>query len=130
MENNEKKRYSVSVAGVPLNIITDESKDFLDSTAEELSAEIKAITSHSFTISKLDAAILCALDAKGEVAKSASRIRELEAQLTVLEMDMQSLREQHDALLDRCSPSKPFSPSEAEEKRRSIEQFLDRKVNE
>ncbi len=123
MDNYTKKRYSVTVAGVSLNILTEESEDFVRKTADELSAEIRMITNHVFNASKLDAAILCALDAKGEAAKAESRLAELQAKLDVMELDAQNMRVELDALRDRCAPSKP------NENLKSIESFLERKVN-
>ena len=119
---NTKKRYSVTVAGVPLNIITDESEEFLKKTADELSTNIKAITSHSFCVAKMDAAILCALDAMGEADKAAAKIRELESELDVLRFDLENLRIELEAAREK-------SASDANEKRKNIESFLDRRVN-
>lgn len=127
MENNTKKRYSVNIAGIPLNIITEESEDLVNKTAQELSARIRAITNHSFCVSKLDAAILCALDSLAEANKSGCKVRALEAQLAVLEMDMENLRTELDDLKDKTAPSKPFEQNG--EKIKSIENFLDRKIN-
>ena len=111
--SNTKTRYSVTVAGVPLSILTDESEEFLTRTADDLSAQIKMITSHSFCISKLDAAILCALDALGEKAKVDAKVRELEAELSVLRMEAENT-------------SKSDS---ANENKKNMESFLERKIN-
>ena len=129
MENNMKKRYSVTVAGIELNLLTEESEDFLRKTADGLSSRIKEITRASFSVSKLDAAILCALDSLGEAEKSAEKIRSLEAEIAVLEMDTQNMREELDSLRDRFSPSKPLDRTGVDDKRKNIESFLDKKIN-
>lgn len=130
MENNTKKRYSVTVAGVPLTLITDESEEFLNKLADSLSAQINAITNRTFCVSKLDAAILCALDAMGEGDKAAAKVRTLEAQISVLQMDLQSLREELDGMRDGNAPSKPIPDNRtSEEKVRDLEKFLDSKFS-
>ena len=130
MENSTKKRYSVTVAGVPLNLITDESEEFLAKLADNLSSQINAITNQSFCVSKLDAAILCALDAMGEGDKAAAKVRTLEAQISVLQMDLQSIREELDSLRDDNAPSKPLPDKRtSEEKVKDLEKFLDSKFS-
>lgn len=130
MENSTKKRYSVTVAGVPLNLITDESEEFLAKLADNLSSQINAITNQSFCVSKLDAAILCALDAMGEGDKAAAKVRTLEAQISVLQMDLQSIREELDSLRDDNAPSKPMPDKRtSEEKVKDLEKFLDSKFS-
>lgn len=130
MENSTKKRYSVTVSGVPLNLITDESEEFLAKLADNLSSQINAITNQSFCVSKLDAAILCALDAMGEGDKAAAKVRTLEAQISVLQMDLQSIREELDSLRDDNAPSKPMPDKRtSEEKVKDLEKFLDSKFS-
>jgi len=102
-----KNRYTVSVAGIPLSLVTAEEKDFLQALAARLSDEIAAITSHSYYTTKLDAALLCALDAMGEKQKADERIRALEA----------ALAERGEAVHENA------------EKLKSLERFLDSKVN-
>lgn len=128
MENNTKKRYSINVAGIPLNLVTEESEEFLTKIAGTLSDEISAITSRSFCVSKMDAAILCALDALGESDKATAKARELEAELAVVRMDLENMREELDSLRDRTAPSKPVADNRtSDEKVRDLEKFLDKK---
>ena len=126
---NSKNHFSVEVCGVPLNIVTDESEEFLFETAEKLSDQISYITKNMFCVSKLDAAILCALDSMGEADKAKEQIRTLEAKLSVLEMDLANLREETDSLRDRVSPSKPNDYVEANDKMKSLESFLGGRIN-
>ena len=50
MENNAKKRISLDIAGVSLNIVTDESEEFVQKIAETLSSRINRMRSSSFMI--------------------------------------------------------------------------------
>ena len=130
MENNTKKRYSVTVSGIQLNLITEESEDFLQNLADRLSENINAITSHSYSVSKIDAAILCALDAMGEADKSTAKAAELESELSVLRLDVQNLREELDRIRDNRAPSKPMPDTRtSDEKVKELEKFLGEKFS-
>ena len=130
MENNTKKRYSVTVAGVTLSLITEESREFLSGIADSLTEQIGAIMNHSFCVSKIDAAILCALDALGEATKANEKVRRLEAELAALGADSQSMREELDSIRDSRAPSKPAPDSRtSDEKVRDLEKFLDSKFS-
>ncbi|MBR4000351.1 MAG: cell division protein ZapA [Clostridia bacterium] len=98
MDNNTKKRIPVEIAGTPLTIVTDEPEEFVKLLASQLDRRITSLTKNSFRISQLDAALLCALDAMGDKFKYEKRIRTLEAQAQVYEMDLENLRGEIDAL--------------------------------
>lgn len=98
MDNNTKKRVSLEIGTTPLNIVTDEPEEFVRLLASQLDRRISSLTKNSFRISQLDAALLCALDAMGDKFKSEKRIRTLEAQAQVYEVDISNLRAEIDAL--------------------------------
>lgn len=98
MDNNTKKRVPLDIAGTPLTIVTDEPEEFVKLLAAQLDRRISALTKNSFRISQLDAALLCALDAMGDKFKSEKRIRTLEAQAQVYEVEIENLRAEIDAL--------------------------------
>lgn len=130
MDNITKKRYSVTVSGVPLTIITEESAEFVNKIADTLTSRINLITNHSFCVSKLDAAILCALDAIGEADKNDAKLKALEAELSLLRLDAQDMREQLDRLSDNKAPSKPLDNRTSEEKVKDLENFLGKKFSD
>ena len=98
MDNNTKKRVPLDIAGTPITIVTDEPEEFVKLLAAQLDRRISALTKNSFRISQLDAALLCALDAMGDKFKSEKRIRTLEAQAQVYEVELENLRAEIDAL--------------------------------
>lgn len=98
MDNTTKKRVPVEIAGTSLTIVTDEPEEFVKLLASQLDRRITSLTKNSFRISQLDAALLCALDAMGDKFKYEKRIRTLEAQAQVYEMDLGNLRSEIDEL--------------------------------
>lgn len=113
MENN-KKKITVEIIGDSLTLITDESDDFVRDVAMRLNRRMTDLTRNNFRISKYDAALLCSLDAMGEKIKGEKRIRTLESQLSVAQLEIKKLKEQLES-----APSQPVqeAPSPAEEKK-------------
>ena len=91
----EKKKYSVKIADVDMNIITDEREDIVMRLVSLLDSEIKGITSQSRNYSKIDAAILVALDHASNRLKAEKRVRNLEAQIALYDANLRRMREEN-----------------------------------
>ncbi len=90
----EKRRYELEIADVEMAIISDEREDFVTRLANELDAGIRDLMKHNKRCSKLDAAILCALDYSSDKAKAEKRVRNLEAQVALYDANIRRLREE------------------------------------
>lgn len=80
-----KQSYNIELAGVNLNIATEDGADFVEATVAELEAAVQNMLRVGKNFSKLDAALLCALDYCGELRKAEAKIRNLNAQIEILE---------------------------------------------
>ena len=89
-----KERYNVEIAGVSLTLISDEPEDFVNSTVEKIDERVNDMIVRNKRCSKLDAALLCALDYCGEYQKAERRIRNLEAQISLYDANLKRLREE------------------------------------
>ena len=105
MENNSKKRITIEIAGVSLNIVTDENEEFVQKIAETLDDRIAKMRKNSFTISVLDAALLCALENISDRFAAEKQIRSLQAQLSLCEMNMRNLRDEITVLKEQARAS-------------------------
>ena len=85
MEQSQKRRISVNICGTELSLMTDEPEAFVDSVTEQLNE-------NNFRISQNDAAILCAIDYLCDKLKAERRIKNLEAQLSIYEMNIKKIR--------------------------------------
>ncbi len=90
----EKKRYELEIADVEMAIISDEREDFVMRLANELDSGIRYLLRHNKRCSKLDAAILCALDYASDKLKAEKRVRNLEAQVALYDANIRRLREE------------------------------------
>ncbi len=102
MENNTKKRISLDIAGISLNIVTDESEEFVKKIADTLNDRINRMRKSSFQISVLDAALLCAIENVSDRLTAEKHIRSLEAQLSLCEMNIRNLRDENNALREEA----------------------------
>lgn len=94
MEKMQKRKITVDIAGLTLTLITDESDSFVDAVVSQVN-ERMAAASHSIrSSSRMDAALLCAIDAYGEKLRADKRIRNLEAQISLYEVDLRTAREE------------------------------------
>ena len=66
----EKKKYEVVIADVEMAILSDEREDFVMRLVGDLDQKIRKITLSSKRCSKMDAALLVALDTAGEKLKA------------------------------------------------------------
>ena len=94
MEKTQKRKITVDIAGLTLTLITDECDSFVDAVVAMVN-ERMASASHTIrSSSRMDAALLCAIDACGEKLRAEKRIRNLEAQISLYEVDLRTVREE------------------------------------
>ena len=90
----EKRKISVQIAGNPITIVTDEPDEFVKLLTDTVTSRIEETTKNSFRISTLDAALLLTLDYLGDKLKAESRIRTLESQISLYELNLKNAREE------------------------------------
>ena len=91
----DKRQYEVEIAGVEMAILSDEREEFVMRLVRDLDEKIRQITSASRNCSKMDAALLVALDVSSEKTKAEKRIRNLEAQIGLYDANLRRLREEN-----------------------------------
>ena len=89
-----KERYNVEISDIHLTIVSDEPEEFVMSTVEKINERVNDLIVRNKRCSKLDAALLCALDYCGEYAKAERRIRNLEAQISLYDANLKRMREE------------------------------------
>ena len=105
-----KERYNIKITDIQLTILSDEPEEFVYSTVTQLNDRISDLCVRNKRCSKLDAALLCALDSTGEKIKADKKIKNLEAQISLYEATNKRLREEIEAL--RKSASAPIAAAE------------------
>lgn len=109
----EKRKISVQIAGNPITIVTDEPDEFVKLLTDTVSARIEETTKNSFRISTLDAALLLNLDFLGDKLKAESKIRTLESQISLYELNLKNARDDLEKMKNAASaPSETTENSE------------------
>ena len=90
----EKRKISVQIAGNPITIVTDAPDEFVTLLTDTVTSRIEETTKNSFRISTLDAALLLTLDFLGDKLKAESKIRTLESQISLYELNLKNAREE------------------------------------
>ena len=91
----EKKKYEVKIADVDMKIISDEREEIVMRLVSQLDEQITAITKQSRNFSKIDAAILVALDHASNRLKAEKRVRNLEAQIALYDANLRRMRDEN-----------------------------------
>lgn len=108
----EKKKYDVVIADVEMAILSDEREDFVMRLVNDLDQKIREITLSSKRCSKMDAALLVALDTNSERLKAEKRIRNLEAQIGLYDANLRRLREENAKLKETMLSGKTVQASD------------------
>lgn len=92
MESKAKNRYTVSIAGIKLTLLSDEPQETVNSIAKQLDTRMSEMMKANIRISNLDAAMLCSIDYLSLLLKSAKYCRDCEAKINVQENTIERLR--------------------------------------
>ena len=111
----DKKKYEVKIADIDMKIISDEKEDVVLRLVSQLDSQITEITKQSRNCSKIDAAILVALDHASNRAKAEKRVRNLEAQIALYDANLRRMREENVKMKNAMLGNAPVSESVVEE---------------
>ena len=104
MEENTKKKIEFTVAGIPMSLVTAESAAFVGAVVKSLDEKMSALL-RNMKRSQLDAAMLCAMDFCADKIKAENHVRNLEAQVSLYEVNMRRLKEDVASLKARLGES-------------------------
>ncbi len=146
MEQHTKRKIRIEIAGVNLMLVTDEDDTFVENVAAQVNEKMEAILRGGIRsgTSTMDAALLCAIDSVGDRLKAEKRVRNLEAQLSLYEVNMRNMKEElekyqsapvaeanatpdNDGFAKLSQTLRENGGSEAEDKIRTLEKYLDSK---
>lgn len=76
-----KKRYTITVAGYKMNVISDDSSEEIRETVAALDRSVRTFCARTRSLPLTEAAMLAGLDAYAEKRRAQKRVRELEFEL-------------------------------------------------
>ena len=90
-----KKKYTITVAGVQMNVVAEESPEAVEALVGMVDRKMREIGN---ACPKSEAALLCALDYCSEKIKAQRKIKALESRLSVAEMTVEELEAENEQL--------------------------------
>ncbi len=98
MENNAKKKVMIKIGGAPFTLITDETDTFVTAVEKNVNEKMWELTKGTYRVSRTDAALLCAVDFCSDMLKAEKKVMNLEAQVSLYDVNIRRLREELIAL--------------------------------
>jgi cell division protein ZapA (FtsZ GTPase activity inhibitor) len=92
------QRYTITVAGIQMNVVTEESPEAVEAVVGIIDRKIREIHLQSNRCSKTEAALLCALDYCSDKIKAQRKVKKLEAQMAEYELRIAELEEELEKL--------------------------------
>ncbi len=98
-----KKKFTITIADTEMNIITDESPEFVDEIVGILDRKIREINTASRRCSRNEAALLCALDYCSDKIKMQRRVRGFDAEMALKNAQINHLMAENEKLRQKLS---------------------------
>lgn len=93
-----KQKYTITIAGTEMNVITEESPEFVDEIVGVLDRKIREINMTCRRCSKNEAALLCALDYCSDKMKMQKKIRTYDAETAMRNAQINRLTAENEKL--------------------------------
>jgi cell division protein ZapA (FtsZ GTPase activity inhibitor) len=98
MEEIMKQKYTLSIADMQINVVTEASRESVDKIVGMLDRKMREIILTSKKCPKNEAALLCALDYCSERIKSQRKLKALEAKLAMTEATLEEVLAENEEL--------------------------------
>ena len=108
-----KERFNINISGTSFTIVSDDGAELVRKAEAAVISDVDRVLRQNKNISKLDAMAIVALDYCSERMKSEAKIRNLEAQIEILEANMHRKAEASkaddvsEALVEKPEADKP-----------------------
>lgn len=93
-----KQKFTITIADTEMNVITEESPEFVDEIVGILDRKIREINTASRRCSKNEAALLCALDYCSDKIKMQKKVRMFDAEMALKNAQINHLTEENEKL--------------------------------
>ena len=106
IEMDEKRKIDVEIAGLKMSLVTDETEPFVESVVRRVNDSMNSLLQSSKNRTRLDAALLCALDFCSDKLTAEKRVRNLEAQISLYDVNLRKARAENAELKEALDGAK------------------------
>ena len=92
-------KYTITIADIDLNIVTEESADMVNTLVSAVDHRVRDLVARNPRLTKSEAAILCAVDYCAGQFRSDARTRQMEHDFIGISKELEATREQYAAML-------------------------------
>ena len=93
-----KQKYTITIAETEMNVVTDESPEFVDEIVGILDRKMREINTACRRCSKTEAALLCALDYCSDKIKMQKKVRTFDAEMALKNAEINRMRAENERL--------------------------------
>ncbi len=114
MEERTKRKVYLNIAGISMSLITDEPDTYVKSIEKKLDEHMTELL-RNVKLSQFDAAMLSALEFCGDKLTAEKKLRNLEAQVSLYEVNLRRLKNEVAALKAQLGDAEAPAEEKAEE---------------
>ena len=114
MEENIKRKVYLNIAGISMSLITDEPDAYVRSIEKKLDEHMSALL-RNVKLSQFDAAMLCAVEFCGDKLTAEKKLRNLEAQVSLYEVNLRRLKNEVASLKSQLGEADAKEPEVTED---------------
>lgn len=104
MEERTKRKVDLKIAGISMSLITDEPDAYVKSIEKKMDEQMSALLKN-IKLSQFDAAMLCAIEFCGDKLTAEKKLRNLEAQVSLYEVNLRRLKNEVATLKQKLGDS-------------------------
>lgn len=93
-----KEKIYVEIAGIRLGIVSEEGRDYVEGVAKEIDSRINSMIKNQRNCSLVEAALFCAMDCYSTGEGDAKRVKNLEAQISLYQANVNRLKRENEEL--------------------------------
>lgn len=114
MEEKIKRKVDLNFAGISMSLITDEADEFVKAIEKKLDTEMSSLL-RNVKLSQFDAAMLCAIEFCGDKLSAEKKLRNLEAQVSLYEVNLRRLKNEVASLKEKLGEAEAAEEAPVEE---------------
>ena len=100
-----KEKICVEIAGIQLNILSEDGRTYVEEVAKNVEEEINEIIKSKKGCTLIEAALFCAMSHLGQGGESTVKVKNLETQIALYQANLNRLKKENEELREKLGYS-------------------------